>query len=440
MGFYGNITYNTYGLQEKSVKPEHLFESYWRTIPVYKAIGQIGLRTILQLNVVTADQKDIWEDQWAKAEKTCFKFYFPNVTENTTLRKLYGNGYLLGWVRKNTLEMADWTSSNNWTLYMIALNGERVGQIFSYPLSPINNEIELSAEDIDSTTDEKGKQSNWLNDYLEGPIITTPLIRNQSITTDKIANDAITTDKIGDYQVSTIKIANDAITGGEGGKIKQSTITAFNIASYTIVGGVEGNIAEKTITDYNIADKAITKEKIEDNAITAEKITNGAITKEKMNNSDSYNAFFIPIESFSSTDELKSYLSTHLSLGYIFYFRITEDFATLQRGFYKGEIVTIGLSMDIGGLKTTKIDGGRIQWWYISDAGIFSELPMNDCSQWSINSFIKLPKPDAIVPHQIVEIGTLKGYTTTDGTVPELFLCTEKSSDGTTFWTSISVN
>lgn len=280
MGFYGNITYNTYGLQEKGVKPEHLDRSYWRTAPAYEVIGQTGLRTLLSLKEVGVNQRDIWDIQWAEAEKTCFKFYFSDNAENITLRKLYGNGYLLGWVRKNTLKMTDWTSSDNWTLYMVALNGERAGQMFYYPISPIKTEIELSTTDESNITD-KGKLDNWLNDYLAGPVVTGKQIKNNSITTVLINDGAVTEDKIGDEEVSTIKIAGEAITEEKiagyaisGGKIKERTISAYNIAdgtittqqiaAYTIIGGEDGNIAENTITNYNITDGTITSDKLQE--------------------------------------------------------------------------------------------------------------------------------------------------------------------------------
>lgn len=298
MGFYGNITYNTYGLQEKGVKPEHLDRSYWRTAPAYEVIGQTGLRTLLSLKEVEANQKDIWDTQWAEAEKTCFKFYFPNNAENMTLRKLYGNGYLLGWVRKNTLKMTDWTNSNNWTLYMMALNGERTGQIFYYPISPIKAEIELSTTDESNITD-KGKLENWLNDYLAGPVVTGKQIKNNSITTILINDGAVTEEKIGDKEVSTIKIAGEAVTEEKiagyaisGGKIKEHAISAYNIAdgtittqqiaAYTITGGEEGNIAEKTITDFNIASHTVIGENIAEKTITNFNIADNTITKDQL--------------------------------------------------------------------------------------------------------------------------------------------------------------
>lgn len=297
MGFYGNIVYNTYGMQEKSVTPKHLDRAYWQIGQKFMEVhGQYedkedgkGLRNILGLTAVTEDDigKSQWLEKWDKAEKSIFKFYIPKGAKNSDnekLRALLGNGYLLGWVRKDTTQ-SDWTSPNTWTLCILSLTGYRAGQLFHFPIDPLNNIITLPTEDGET---DPGKPSDWLNNYLVGPIVTTKQIQNNSITenkintdavtSDKIKNDSIIEDKIPDRELSFIKIAYDTIQGGEApneGNIAEKTITKYNIADSTITST---QIASYTIQDINIADATITGAKIVEGTISGDNIASYTIT------------------------------------------------------------------------------------------------------------------------------------------------------------------
>ena len=200
MGFYGNITYNTYGLQNESVKPEHLDRLYWQYITSNEVVGIQGLRQFLGLETVNNDEEGQkqWEEKWAIAEQRIYKFYLPDVSENTILRKLLGNGMLLGWVQY---------TNDTYSLYILSLGG-RTGQIFRYTINPYENDelsLDLLYDDWDT---EKTQAIDWL---LQKTIVTSQ-IKDQNITTDKIATEAVTTDKIATEAVTADKIATEAVT------------------------------------------------------------------------------------------------------------------------------------------------------------------------------------------------------------------------------------
>lgn len=202
MGFYGNITYNTYGLQNESVKPQHLDRAYWQYITSDEVIGIDGLRKFLELEVVNNDDegKKAWEEKWEMAKQKIYKFYLPDVPENDILIKLLGSGMLLGWVCY---------FNNIYYLYILSL-GSRAGQIFRYAINPFHNDdlpSDLSYDDWEDINNET-QAINWL---LQKRIVTSQ-IKDKNITTEKIADNAITTDKIATEAVTTEKIANKDVT------------------------------------------------------------------------------------------------------------------------------------------------------------------------------------------------------------------------------------
>ena len=197
MGFYGNITYNTYGLQEKGVKPEHLDRSYWRCSQSSGIYHLDGLRAFLDLPI-TSDE-NIWANKWNEAKNTIFKFHFApeennEDTEQKSLRRLFGSGMLIGWVRE---------VRTNYFLYALSF-GDKTGQIFQYEIIP-NRHKELVLKGIDECALEK----EWDNGLLLDKTIITSQLCNSAVTKEKISKDAVTEEKIENGAVTTDKI-NDA--------------------------------------------------------------------------------------------------------------------------------------------------------------------------------------------------------------------------------------
>ena len=206
MGFYGNLIYNTYGMQEGSVKPEHLDREYWTIKDEDSLIGENGLRKFLGLSIVQNETDNEWNLRVNKAEKNIYKFHFASDTELTgdaqkeqqALRNLYGSGMLLGWIR---------TTSNGTFLYFISM-GDRTGQIFTYELkkSALNN-VKNYSKQIDACSGE----AQWINSMLKNTI-TTSQLKNNAIISDKITNGAITEPKFYKGAVSTRALAEESVT------------------------------------------------------------------------------------------------------------------------------------------------------------------------------------------------------------------------------------
>ena len=190
MGFYGNITYNTYGLQEKGVKPEHLDRSYWRCSQSSGIYHLDGLRTFLDLPI-TSDES-IWTDKWNEAKNTIFKFHFApeennEDTEQKSLRRLFGSGMLIGWVRE---------VRTSYFLYALSF-GDRTGQIFKYEIIPDRHkELELKG------VDECALEKEWYNGLLLDKTIVTSQLCNSAVTKEKISKNAVTEEKIENAEIN----------------------------------------------------------------------------------------------------------------------------------------------------------------------------------------------------------------------------------------------
>ena len=226
MGFYGNITYNTYGVQKGQIKPEHLDREYWsikdkkeieseqefRNFLGFEEVNEIRWNEIQELKNKTTDEEELnllkkeenfiqqaWNTALINSKKSLFKFHFhPDFSK---AQNLYGSGMLIGFVRE---------AEAGHFLYFISLGG-RAGQIFTYKLelgiTPITsvNEVTLSYDEIDSKT------KDAIN-YMLSETITTSQLKDKIITTDKINSYAVTTDKINSYAVTTDKIDTQTIT------------------------------------------------------------------------------------------------------------------------------------------------------------------------------------------------------------------------------------
>lgn len=454
MGFFGNITYNTYGIQDGQVEDKHLKEKYWKCCNQGGIEGYKNFRDFLGLpipedkdgNKIPLSQEQ-WDEKWKKAEQKIFKFHFaPSDNDETTntekteqqlLRQAFGNGMLIGWVRK---------TSNGEYLYAISF-GNRTGQIFCYPISRTeyyslnekDNNIDACLDPIDEP---------WYNYILSKGTVITSQIHNEAVTEDKIASNAI----------STIKIQKDAVREE---KIKDGAITNSKIASYSIMGGTDaisggGKIAQATITEFNIADNTITERTIQNGAITggenaciAEKtvtyynIANNTIIKENINTD---NKFFISVETFDTEDDLIKYFDNFnlqndsFSDNDLFYFTIKSTVGTPfgSRSLYRAEIVPN--SWGEKNLKIIDIKTGEIYWYTKSLVGSQGlDLLDSNNSIWSNKSYIKMTTsldPNSIISEEI-NIGDLAGYANQN--TAKVFMCVDKTSSGTPNWVQLAI-
>lgn len=81
---------------------------------------------------------------------------------------------------------------------------------------------------------------SWIYEKGSNNIVPVDNIADGSITSEKLANDSVTGEKI----------ASGSVTGGVGGKIKDHTITDFNIATGTLTGRV---FADNSVGDSALA-------------------------------------------------------------------------------------------------------------------------------------------------------------------------------------------
>lgn len=208
MGFYGNLIYNTYGMQDLAVKPRHLDRPYWVLKDKTGIIGEEGLRNFLGLEIKTNESDSDWNDRVNLATTHIFKFHFQDEDHNSVssdkyneqknLRALYGSGMLIGWVRR---------ISNGDYLYFMSM-GSRTGQFFTYPLqkSSLNGigQLQNLTEDACSP--------GQANKYMLQNHITTSQIKKEAVTEEKVATNAISSIKIQKDAVITDKILNNNVT------------------------------------------------------------------------------------------------------------------------------------------------------------------------------------------------------------------------------------
>ena len=299
MGFYGNIVYNTYGLQDKSVQPRHLDRDYWRHG------RKIGVKSFEQLRKEVLNLPKIgengfsendWDNCWAEAEKSIFAFHFTTSTvtdsngdERTdeSLRRAFGAGLILGWVIKevvvsneNTVDRGNSYNNYQYALYMLAsgnmdrTNVNRPGSLFKILLDPTGyTEDEKISKFYSNESNQlldnfnREEDNGWSNNtFLIGPKISRLHLLNNSVTTEKINNSAVTTDKIHNSAVTTNKIDNLAVTTE---KINNSAVTTDKIHN-------------SAVTTDKINNSAVTTDKINNSAVKTDKIDNFAVTKDKI--------------------------------------------------------------------------------------------------------------------------------------------------------------
>ena len=203
MGFYGNITYNTYGIQQKQIKPEHLDREYWRIKTQFGITSEKEFRKFLGISDENGDYSiEKIEQSFYDMKKTMYYFSF----DNENIQKLFGTGNLIAYF------FEDDTRKQMWCLSV----GSRSGQVFQYPLLRLKGEkwesalSNIDAESIQLHFDECDK-TNAIN-FLTQNSITTSQLKDDAITTNKIYDGAVVTDKIYDGAVVTDKVADTAIT------------------------------------------------------------------------------------------------------------------------------------------------------------------------------------------------------------------------------------
>lgn len=268
MGFYGNLIYNSYGIQNNQIKPQHLDRTYWRVKREIGLVDEVKFRQFLGLS---DGSNDLSGDQLSEAlsemRKTLYCFSFS--TSFTLGIKLFGTGVLIGWFREK---------ENVKELCCLALE-DRAGQVFVYPLenngeivkNPIENEKNVLRYDNSWDTEE----TQAIN-FLEINGITTSQIINSAITSNKIKNGAITTDKVYDLAITTKKIANGNVTEN---KLGTESVTRNKIKNGEVI---ESKLALNSVTRDKIKDGEVIKGKLGSRAVLTDNVEDRQITPEKL--------------------------------------------------------------------------------------------------------------------------------------------------------------
>lgn len=149
-----------------------------------------------------------------------------------------------------------------------------------------NGAVTSDKIDADAITREKIKNGEIIGDKISNDAITKDKIQDGEVVGDKIADNAITKDKIQDGAITRDKVAEEAIgyeeieksnIYGRAKSVEGTSLFPQHIVQGSISGGVNGDIAQETITGDNILDDTIEGKHIKEETVEGRHIKSGTI-------------------------------------------------------------------------------------------------------------------------------------------------------------------